>query len=295
MVRKFKTADQPLLEKAGLGRFAVNCIRWQDKGICKPEQCFVWEEDGSLLAGIAYAVFDSMELDILDFAFCPEQEQAGAKLLEESLIQHGAGHFELVSYHLYHDMDDYGQVKFSFLGAGFEVFQEKYNYHYVGDEPLQLYTQRLRYRPLSQVGRDVYVEAIRLVTQDTLDRMDRLEVERMGEQAAAENQFESLSNIHCDPELWLLGYWDGELAGLVVPQDFGKGTGAINYIGVVPAYRGNGFSRDFLHRGTEVLLQRGIHKVIADIDADNHPMQETAEWLGYERQCEMVVLAKKLQ
>jgi len=24
-------------------------------------------------------------------------------------------------------------------------------------------------------------------------------------------------------------------------------------------------------------------------------MQETAEWLGYERQCEMVVLAKKLQ
>jgi len=48
--------------------------------------------------------------------------------------------------------------------------------------------------------------------------------------------------------------------GLIIPQCFNEKEGVINYIGVLPEYRGNGYGLNLLSEGTRILTENGIKK-----------------------------------
>jgi len=59
-------------------------------------------------------------------------------------------------------------------------------------------------------------------------------------------------------------------------------VGAINYIGVVPEKRGQGFIEELLIEGTNILIDDNIKEVIADIDSNNFPLEKALFKLNYE-------------
>jgi len=80
------------------------------------------------------------------------------------------------------------------------------------------------------------------------------------------------------------------LIGLIIPQRLSEKVGAINYIGVLPEYRGHGYGLALLLEGTKILTESGIKKIYADIDIANKPLSSALEKLGYVFKMEEVVL-----
>jgi RimJ/RimL family protein N-acetyltransferase len=132
-------------------------------------------------------------------------------------------------------------------------------------------------RTLEDVGEDAFVEAMREVSEGTLDREIRGERERLGAQRAAREFFEDARRVEHDPAWWRLAYTpEGELVGLVMPAE-PPGFLTIFYVGVVPGMRGQGYVDDLLAAGTDVA---------------NGPMAaafERAGWSRFARRRESVV------
>ena len=87
---------------------------------------------------------------------------------------------------------------------------------------------------------------------------------------------------------------DQQLVGLIIPQELGEAIGGINYVGVLPQHRGHGYGAMLLTEGTCILHDNGMRKIIADIDAANHPLAAALEQVGYTFSMEESVLLYKL-
>ena len=71
--------------------------------------------------------------------------------------------------------------------------------------------------------------------------------------------------------------------------------GAINYIGVVPEMRGNGYVRDLFARGTAEIQAMGCRRAAAEIDEVNHPALAACEADAYRFRSTITVLRKSLR
>lgn len=143
-------------------------------------------------------------------------------------------------------------------------------------------TGDLEFLPLYEVGEEAFLSALRGVTRNTLDRLDLRDLAELGEEATAQNYFNLLKDLHYNPEWWYLAYTEeGKLVGLVVPQELEKGLGCINYLGVLPEFRGRGYGRIILSWGISLLQRGGLEKILADVDSENLPMKNALEKEGF--------------
>ena len=104
---------------------------------------------------------------------------------------------------------------------------------------------------------------------------------RLGGDRAALEYVGSMKELDFNADWWRLGYCGGELAGLVLPQKLGDTIGAINYIGVLPGFRGHSCGSMLIAEGTRILHENGMREIIADIDTMNYPMAAALERVGY--------------
>ncbi len=145
---------------------------------------------------------------------------------------------------------------------------------------------RLSFRTLKEVREEAFIDAMKNVSEGTLDREIREERERLGAQQAAREFFEDASRVQHDPYWWRLAYApSGELVGLVMPAE-PPGFLTIFYIGVVPAMRGRGYVDDLLAAGTATLLEarsKNDKPLIVDTDVSNAPMAAAFERAGWAR------------
>ncbi len=146
------------------------------------------------------------------------------------------------------------------------------------------FSNRLSYKSLNDVDEKKFIEAIKEVTRDTLDKEDQLSIKSLGEEETATKYFAILKDIDYRVDYWKLGYIEDSLVELIVPQKFNEEVGAINYIGVVPETRGNGYVVDLLQKGTEILFNDGVKKIIADIDKENFPMENVLIKIGFKEE-----------
>jgi RimJ/RimL family protein N-acetyltransferase len=132
-----------------------------------------------------------------------------------------------------------------------------------------------------EVGEEAFVDAVRRVSEGTLDHDIREESERRGPQKAAREFFEEEQDLEYDPGWWELAYGpEGELVGLVMPAR-NPTSPVIGYIGVVPEHRGKRYVDDLLARGAATLLSAGAERIRADTDTANAPMAEAFRRAGY--------------
>jgi GNAT superfamily N-acetyltransferase len=172
--------------------------------------------------------------------------------------------------------------------VGFAFRRETGRFEWRGGEP-NAEPARLSYRTLEEVGDEAFVEAMRRVSEGTLDREIREERERLGPQEAAREFFEDAQRVDHGPTWWRLAYsrLEGELVGLVMPAE-PPGFLTLFYVGVVPEMRGRGYIHDLLAAGTATLLEArardGNEKPLrADTDVANAPMSAAFERAGWTR------------
>ncbi len=260
---------------------------WQ-LGASKPSRCLVIEEDTRILGRIVYrgsgsdVNFTGLYLPAGEAFFA-----LGQRLFQESLP---ALHHEGVRY-LEAFISAAGaqaeQVRELLQRLGVPLIQTKYRYRWNADPATLVPSSRLIYQTRPEVGEAAFIDLIRRASVGTLDALDQLQIEQLGEDLHAQTYFEVLKTEFEDhPDWWLAAYTpDQQPVGHVVgvPFNLHRHEGAIGYIGVVPEQRGHGYSADLLRDGMRAMTNAGITTVIADTDETNRPMQAAFERCGYQR------------
>ena len=279
--------------------FRTRLLRsWEEKR-SYPEWCFVLEEQGGFIGRVAFDVFPSEPLNLMVWRYyIPEGDgflEKGAELFRGAIEALAGKGLRSIEYHLYGTGDKkFDDARDLFLGAGFEIRQQKKNYKFT-EGKLGEMTDRLVFKALAEVGEEAFINAIERVTKGTLDAYDEKDFRTMGSHEAARNYYYGLRDIQLNEEWWKLAYEQkGDFVGLIVPQRFNEKLGAINYIGVEPDKRGRGYVMDLLLMGTATLKNDGVENIIADIDINNSPMENALTTAGYRFNKKELVLTREL-
>ena len=250
-------------------------------GSMRPEWCFVIQEgEAPPLGRVAFWTLPGMEkpfaLVLLDVPWEGDHVGVGTRLLGDVLDEArrlGAEDIEHVldAPPMQPQFQHHPEKRVEVLeGAGFAFRRETDRFHWRGEMPPPV-PGRLSFRTLEEVGEDAFVDAMRRVSEGTLDREIREEQERRGPQGAARDFFEDARRVKHEPSWWRLAYVGpgGDLAGL-------------------PAQRGRGYVDDLLAAGTVALLgaraRGGAEKPLrADTDVANAPMSAAFGRAGWER------------
>jgi RimJ/RimL family protein N-acetyltransferase len=93
------------------------------------------------------------------------------------------------------------------------------------------------------------------------------------------------SYVHTDPWPWLLFRENGHPAGVVV---LGPGsvnsTAELNYMGLVPLFRGRGLGAELLARAHQEAQRLGAQRLEVQVDERNHPALRLYQRAGF-REC----------
>jgi len=267
-------------------------------GSMRPEWCFVVQEEGERLLGrVAFWTLPGMEepfaLVLLDVPWDGDYLDVGTCLLEDVLEEARSLGAEEIE-HVVDDPPMRPQFQYHperraelLQSVGFTFRRETVRFEWRGEKPSAV-PRRLSFRTLEEVGEDAFVEAMREVSEGTLDREILGERERLGAKRAAREFFEDARRVKHDPAWWRLAYAPNkELVGLVMPAE-PPGFLTIFYVGVVPQMRGQGYVDDLLAVGTAALLEArtrdGNDKPLrADTDVANGPMDAAFERAGWAR------------
>ena len=293
-VRPFLDTDSPLLEQAGgcAKLYGNNICKWMKAGYVEAADCYVFEKGGALLGGVCFCDDTKEERDIFDFALT-DITPDGHEWLIRAVEQAAKPNTRKIAYNLYNDTEQFADIKRLFARAGFAVEQEKLQYVY--DKPVPaVCPDTLTFRSVADVGEELFVEVVERVTVGSLDRLMVDDAARLGSRRAAREYVDGLKHLDFNPDWWRLGYANGSLAGLILPQRFGENEGCINYIGVLPECRGRGYGLALIAEGTRLLTENGVTKIYADIDVANKPLAAILERLGYAFKMDEAVLTRLL-
>jgi ribosomal protein S18 acetylase RimI-like enzyme len=260
---------------------------WDD-GECHPEWCFVVEQDGQLVGRLGYegTVLTPHELTLIALwlPWDADYLNPGIPLIQESLRAMFAFGWSYIERRIHSNREHAQAEQILLLKSGIPLAQEKGAYTLKVTD-LTPVPNRLIFRSTVEVGFDAIPNTIAQIMDGTLDRVDAIERDVMGNSAHANIYTTILKMIDDRPEWWHLAYThSGDLVGVIIPQGFGAGIGCINFIGVVPGQRGHGYANDLLAKGTSILQAAGLTEIIADVDDQNIPMRTIFERAGYKRQ-----------
>jgi ribosomal protein S18 acetylase RimI-like enzyme len=272
---------------------------WRDNE-SYPEWCFVVEQNERFIARVAYWAFASSPNEInmtgLHVPWNGAYLSIGRDLLLESLRQMQAKGATNLGACLYSDSTTFLKKRIALLRqVGLRLMQEKQRYILKEIEAPAIIPDRLIFRTLAEVDEKTFIDSIKQVTMGTLDKVDCLALKSLGAEKIALKYFNTLKNIDYNLSWWLLAYKsNGKLVGLVVSQKFSNEKGAINYIGVVPDQRGQGYVHDILAKGTSILKADGVKHILADVDSSNIPLINALCHAGYKKMRTMWVYNMKL-
>lgn len=260
------------------------------RGSMRPEWCFVLEDGDRALGRVALWTLPKTErpLDavLLDVPWDGEHLEIGGRLLRDvfeeahSLGAEEIGHV-LDAPPMLPQFQHRPEKRIELLKwVGFALTRETVRFEWRGGPPPGT-SGRLEFRALEEVGEDAFVDAVARVTEGTLDRDMRAEREKQGPLDAAREFFGEEQDMDYESGWWELAYApDGELVGLIMPAR-NPTSPVIDYIGVVPERRGEGYVDDLLARGAATLLSTGAEQIRADTDTANAPMAAAFRRAGY--------------
>jgi predicted N-acetyltransferase YhbS len=183
----------------------------------RPEWCFVAqeEEEDRPLGRVAFWTLPGMEepfaLVLLGVPWDGDYMGVGTRLLEDALNEaRGLGAKEIehvldappIRPQFQHRPEERVELLRS---VGFAFRREAGRFEWQGGEP-NVEPGRLSFRTLEEVGNEAFVDAMRRVSEGTLDREIREERERLGPLQAAREFFEDARRVKHDPSWWRLAY-----------------------------------------------------------------------------------------
>lgn len=276
------------LSKPLVKQFLQNIERWLEREYLTLPNCFAFTEDGEVVGGVCFADDTEDELEIMDFAILPGVENAQDLLTQATLLAQRK-QTKAITYNLYDDSEQYAEITDIFMKSGFEIKYKKMQFRYEKNTVPNVKCNVV-FKPVSDVGIDKFIEAVELVTIGTLDKSMADDAKNNGPKKAAIEYVEGMKGIHFNRQWWKLAYLNDELIGLILPQKFDDEYSAINYIGVVPAFRGKGYGLQLVAEGVKTLVEDGTKIILADIDVDNKPLEAQLLKAGFAYKMEEVVM-----
>ncbi|GHU42424.1 hypothetical protein FACS1894111_06340 [Clostridia bacterium] len=286
-VRKLRLSDFTALDHAGgyVKKIGENMKNWLERNYITSENSFVFSDGDVPVGGVCFAEVAPNQWNILDFALREDLIPSGSDLLAESM-RLSVLEQQQVSYDLYNDTPLYHDLQELFLRAGFLLVQEKKRYSYENtvskQEALHKYKDLLSFRSVTEIGEDAFTNLVGTVTKGTLDSGLAQDFAENGQKMCAFTYVELCKLIDFNPDWWKVAYAKEKPVGLILPQNAGEDIGLINYVGVVPDMRGNGYVNALLAEGTRILCENGISKIFADIDVLNFPLEQALETVAYQ-------------
>jgi len=258
-------------------------------GSSRPAWCFV-AEGGSLIRGrIAYwgppFAVTPMIIEFLDVPWTGDYLEVGSAMLRETL-----GHWRRMGATTMRYLLDqpsyfetYPEQRTALLeNVGFSLRRkgERWEWNAVS-APVP--TNRLRFRPITEVAEDTLIEALTRAMEGTLDHGLQQDRRRLGAEGAAQAYLTTARSLPGAATGGHLGYTiDGSLVGVVMPGA-NDGGPIINFLGVVPEQRGHGYGSDLLAMGIATLQAAGARRIRSDADRDNIPMAVTFQRAGFRK------------
>ncbi len=271
---------------------------WKDK-LSSPNWCFIIKENENIIGRIGFWTPNKNNKSAIIFGLKLINKnndfiEIGTKLLKDSFNIMKQKGFKYIDSQLDSVDEEFSFNKKLYKNIDMEIIQSKYRFKLVTKNYNYSLNNRLKYKPIKETSKDYFIKILKEVTKKTLDREDKQNIKRHGELKAAEKHFDSLSSIEYSPDNWFLGYNDSKVVGLIIPQLLFDSIGTINYIGVVPKNRGNGFVIDLLDKGIRNLIERDVNEIIADIDTDNKPMKIALNKMGFKEKNSLINYRKNL-
>lgn len=165
--------------------------------------------------------------------------------------------------------------------AGFAVARDGRRFRWRDGDPLPAQDDRLRWRSLTELGPEPFVDLLEALLADTADALLSAEVREHGLRKAAEQLFADSTEFDYEPSWWEIGYDpDGTPAVISLPAR-SPAFPVIGFVGVSPAHRGKGYSTSVVARGTKILVDNGATEIRGDCDAGNVAMFKGFQRAGY--------------
>ncbi|MDQ2850742.1 MAG: GNAT family N-acetyltransferase [Actinomycetota bacterium] len=163
---------------------------------------------------------------------------------------------------------------------GLSVELERLQYAWTrGEGNVPATSGRVTFRP----GEDEeFLDLFSQVARGSLDVETQRALIEMGEQAQARDDLEFYLGCPGEREWWRVAvFGDGRVAGFAIPSatPYHRNVG---YLGVLPAWRGQGLVDDLLGAVTRIHAQAGAETITATTDTGNAPMAAAFERAGYE-------------
>lgn len=266
---------------------------WTDEA-SRPEWCFVAEEEGRIVGRIGYWALPGHSCpDLVDFLLLPwdgPYVTIGGRLLNHTLALFRAQGADAMNCQVNDPSPLYpypARCAETLEQVGFQLRREGDRWEWTPDAPRGSATarQRLVYRHVGDVGDEAFIDAIRRVTEGTLDCALQDDIERFGPESAARRYFDDARTLRYIPEWWNLAYTkEGRLVGLIMAAE-NDGGPIIDYVGVVPEQRGHGYADDLLTRGIDIMRSANALRIRADTDRRNVPMANAFRRAGFARFC----------
>ncbi len=259
-------------------------------GAMRPEWCYVAEDVSGVVGRVAAWTLPPsdvpLDLVLLDVPWEEPDSRVGEALLRHVFGDMRALGGERVGYVIDEPprepfWQDNVAARIALLErVGFRLTRETSRFELlIRDVPEP--SMRLTFRDLTAVGQEAFLDAIRLVSDGTLDQEILEEREREGPEGAARLLWGLLTKLRYEPSWWQLAYdHEGTLVGQVMPCA-NPGAATIGYIGVVPEQRGKGYVDDLMAQTTRTLNAAGYDRIVADTDLQNAPMAAAFGRAGY--------------
>lgn len=244
----------------------------------QPESRIVCEEDNKLVGGLELVIEEPDLLILYD----PLTRVNKSVEILDAMIAKGLNVAQSLNCRrvlgLIQNNDQREIVDRSFAKAGLRFAMEKVLYKIMPDFGVNYQARSaLTFKSLKELGEEEFIDFLAKVYEpDVFD-------------SSPEECFFSLkkranASTHFYPEDWLIGYFDGYAAGVIMPQlhDEKGSTGSNFYLGVLPAVRGKGIGTSLQAKSVEILKNRGARLILGSSDIRNSGMIKIFESLGYE-------------
>jgi len=315
LIRPLSSSETPTFARVIGGDMHADAVeqylqRMLQQGTIRLEWCFVAEEANHIVGTIAYyglpPVGKPFAFELLELPWERDDFLSiGTGILPDTLREiHKTYEIHDIMYVLDQPAGDpqwqvFPEQRIALLQhAGFQLIRKTLRFEWHAHSGVPVIPSRLLFRSRKELDAAAFIAAIEQVSAGTFDQRIQQERKRLGSKRAAQAFFEDSQELEYDPAWWQLAYTpEHELVGLIMPAK-NPTVAVIDYIGVVPQFRGHGYVDDLLACGTACLYHAGYMTIRADTDVSNFPMAnvfQQAESQRFATRDEYSISGKTLQ
>ncbi|MBB5873201.1 RimJ/RimL family protein N-acetyltransferase [Allocatelliglobosispora scoriae] len=166
--------------------------------------------------------------------------------------------------------------------SGFHLARDGMRFRWTSDREVPADRSGLRWVPITETGRDAFVDLLETVIVDTPDGWISADIAEHGLRKAAETVLADMEEMRHEPHWFEIGYDEAGLPAAVSMPAANSNVSVLGFVGVAQGHRGRGYATAVAARGTGILAATGVDEIRGDCDKGNPAMVRAFLRSGYD-------------